>query len=221
MKINLANLKKSEIIKMSKMRCKHGHRYTEHLNCYIEEQMGKGPKVGFLDIETSNLSADFGIMFTYVIKVLDADEYYTHLITPQELQSTLDRKVVTQLAEDIQRFDLLVTYYGTKFDIPFARTRAVNLGIEFPDFGSIQHKDAYYIVRNKFRLSRNRLENASRILIGKTEKTHMAPEEWIRALMGDEKSLAYIQDHCIKDVKDLEKLYKKVIPFVQNSTRSI
>jgi len=220
MKANIDQLSKQQIVKLYRGKCRHGHRYLEHYGCYKEET-GAALRVGFLDIETSNLAADFGIVFLYCIKVYGKNEILSRVITTKELHTNLDKGVIEQVIKDMQKFDLLVTYYGTKFDIPFLRTRALYHGLKFPEFGAIQHKDAYYIIKSKFRLSRNRMEQASRILIGKTEKTHINSVYWLKALQGDKKSLEYILDHCKKDVLDLERLYHVVIGYVKNLTKSI
>lgn len=220
MKAPIEQLNKQQIVALYKGKCRHGHRYLEHYGCY-QEETGNKLRVGFLDIETSNLAADFGIVFLYCIKVAGEDKILERVITDKELHGSLDKGVLEQVIEDMQKFDLLITYYGTKFDIPFLRTRALYHGLHFPEFGAVQHKDAYYIIKSKFRLSRNRMEQAARILLGKTEKTHINSVYWLKALQGDRRSLNYILDHCRKDVLDLERLYDAVRVYVKNTTKSI
>jgi uncharacterized protein YprB with RNaseH-like and TPR domain len=220
-KVNIARLKKDEIVHLYNHRCKkHGHRFLEHYGCYLEEEPEQ-IRIGFFDLETSNLKADFGIILSYSILDDKTDELYGEVITAKDLKTHLDRRVVSMMIADIQRFDLIVGYYSTKFDVPFARTRAQVLHLPFPGFGTIQHKDVYYIVRNKFALSRNRQEIAARMLVGKTEKTHILPDYWLRALSGDKKSLEYIFEHNKRDVRDLKRLYHAVMPFTKNTTASI
>lgn len=185
----------------------------------------KTPRIGFLDIETSNLAADFGIILSYCIKPSDSDTIVETVITKEQIDTAKpgqeDKYVVAKLINDMLSFDVLVTYYGTKFDIPFIRTRAVNNGLEFPPYGSILHKDLYYLVRSKFKMSSNRLENAGRVLLGKTQKTRINNTYWRGGVRGDEKSLAYILHHNQKDVLDLEKLYNKVIKYNKGVNASI
>lgn len=212
-------MKKDDIVKMFKWRCPHGHRGIEHYDCYLKAQES-GIKIGFFDIETSNLKADFGIILSYAI-LGDNGRLFGDVITSADLRGSLDKRVVTRMIEDLKRFDLIVGYYSTNFDIPFSRTRAKILDVPFPEYGELQHKDVYYIVKYKFALSRSRQETAARMLVGKTEKTHIMPEYWLRALSGDPKALHYIYEHNKRDVRDLQKLYHAVIPFARNSTRSI
>jgi uncharacterized protein YprB with RNaseH-like and TPR domain len=218
-KINFANVKKEDIVKMFRWRCKHGHRGLEHPDCFTEENK-KVIKIGFFDIEASNLKADFGIILSWSILGND-NSFYGDFITAKDLHGDLDKRIVREMVDAMKKYDVIVGFYSTKYDIPFARTRAHVLGIPFPEYGQLQHKDVYYIVKYKFALSRSSQENAARLLAGKTEKTRMQPEQWVRALGGDKKSIKYIWDHNQRDVRDLKRLYEATIKYVKNGTKSI
>jgi uncharacterized protein YprB with RNaseH-like and TPR domain len=213
-------LKKVDIVWMSQHRCKHRHTYLEHYNCYLEEVTPK-ERMGFFDIETSNLAANFGIMYCYCIKEHGTDKIYSSIIDEKRIHKDLDKQVVKQCIKDIQKFDKLITFYGTRFDIPFLRTRALYWGLDFPEFGQLYHNDLYYTIKYKCRLHSNRLENACRTILGRTDKTHLDPIAWIRALQGDKKSLSYIHQHCVYDVQDLEKLWERVHNFTAPKNTSV
>jgi len=218
--VNPFNMKKSELLELFKGRCKHGHTYAEHPACYVKEKEEQ-IKIGYLDIETSNLKANFGIMLSYAIKVRGKDKIYYDTITKKEIDSkTLDKRLVKQCIEDMKKFDVVMGYYSTKFDIPFLRTRAMYWDLEFPLYGELQHKDIWYMVRAKMCLHSNRLESACKHL-GIEGKTHLDGYYWIKALSGDKKALSYILDHNIKDVEILEKLHDRVKDFVRDTTRSL
>jgi uncharacterized protein YprB with RNaseH-like and TPR domain len=216
-------LKKDEIIWLGSHKCeKHGHNYLEHYNCYLTENPNM-KRVGFLDIETSDLKANFGIILCYCIKEAGVDTILHRMVTKKEvyLPDTPDKAVVESCIKDMQKFDLLYTYYGTGFDLPFIRTRAKILNLDFPTFGTIKHKDVYYIIRNKFKLNRNGLETACRELLGSTAKTHFGGDMWRQAVQGESTALAYVLEHCKADVIDLEKLTNVVLDYVGPNTNSI
>jgi len=218
--VNPFKMTKAELQKFLTGRCKHYHFYYEHPACFIKE-MGYPVRRGFLDIETSNLDADFGILLSYAIKVEDKRKIYGRHITKEELRSnTLDKQLVKECIKDMMRFDELVSYYGTRFDLKFLRSRALYWGLDFPEYGYIKHKDCYYMVRNRLKLHRNRLEDACRLL-GIKGKTHLDGKIWVQALTGDEKALKYIFDHNKKDVIILEKLFKRLEVYVRPTNRSI
>jgi len=175
----------------------------------------------FLDIETSNLNADFAYMLSYAIKVKDCDIVHSGIITKAEIFSgEFDKRLVADCIEVLRKFKRIYTYYGTKFDLSFLRTRALIHNLEFIPFGLIQHQDLYYLVRNKLKLSRNRLENVCEAL-GVNGKTRLDGHIWVKATIGDKKSLGYILEHNIQDVLILEKVYNKIKTYAGVQRRSI
>lgn len=222
----LHRMTKAEIVRASKWRCPlPGHsRHTgvEHWKCYLKYGMAQ-ERMGFLDIETSNLKADYGIMFGYCIKPNDGGEIVERFVTKEELgrEKCMDRKVIQELIDDIQTFDRVVTHYGTRFDIPFSRARAEYHELEWPEYGIIYHTDTYYMARRALCISSNRLENVCNHLFGESNKTRILARHWVRALQGDKKALEYIADHCRKDVIDLERVYNRLVIYTKGGNRSI
>ena len=220
----LKSLTKQEILRFSQTMCEHNHTLLEHTSC-LEKAIGFRERIGFLDIEASNLDADFGIMLKYCIKDSISGEILHAEITKEDIETSEagkeDKRVVKQCIEDMVKFDKIVTFYGVRFDIPFIRTRALVNKIPFLTYGALTHKDIYFSVRAKFKLSSNRLENACRVLLGKTNKTRINSKFWAGAQRGDPAALEYVLDHNKKDVIDLEKLYYKVEDFVRPIANSI
>ena len=223
-KMPIHRMKKVELVWMYKHRCKHHHTYLEHYSCYLTEHPNK-QRIGFLDIEASNLDADYGIMLSYCIKDGASKKIHEGAIRFEDVQKAKagceDKKLCQKLIKDILKYDILVTWYGRKFDVPFIRTRSIICGVDFPSFGSLIHIDAYYFARFRLKLSSNRLENVCRQLLGKTLKTHIQAKYWRGGVRGDKKSLKYILDHNRKDVIDLEKVYYKLLDYARRSDTSI
>ena len=222
---NYNRLKKEERLYLYNHRCKHKHRYTEHPTCFEEEcKDGLHPeKIGFLDIETSNLSADFGYIFCYSLKE-QGGEMIHRCMTPQEIRSyKFDKGVVKQFLKDIRDYDRLVGYYSKdrRFDVPFLRTRALKWGLDFPAWRDLLFTDAFDLVKPKLRLHRNRLEVACDLL-GIPAKGHrLNPEVWQRAQAGSKQALDYIQIHCDEDVLSLEAVFEKLNIFATAGRMSI
>ena len=111
--VNYNRLLKNEIVWLYNHYCKHGHRYSEHPTCFLEECKDGVPseRIAFVDIETSNLNADFGWIFCYSLKEEDK-EIIHRCVTPQEVKTyKFDKPVVTQFLKDIKPYDRLVGYY--------------------------------------------------------------------------------------------------------------
>ena len=145
----LRQLKKNEILRYSKQTCEHGHSLISHPQC-LRKILGKEEKIGFFDIETSNLVATYGYIFSYCIKKLNG-KILKGIITKKDMEKGIfDKNLIKQLIIDMKKFDKLITYYGSRFDIPFIRTRAIKYGLDFPVYKEIKHTDVYYIIRNRF-----------------------------------------------------------------------
>lgn len=177
-------------------------------------------KIGYADIETSGLDAPFSMVYCWSIKERGGKIVSCSVARGDILSGRLDKNVVEKFVKEIVKYNIIITYYGTRFDIPFVRSRALHWRIMFPPYGKIYHMDLYYVVRNKLRLNRNRLENAAEIL-GIKGKTKLDSQVWMRAHSGDAKALAYILKHNRADVNILEKLHSRLEPFIRGTRTSI
>jgi uncharacterized protein YprB with RNaseH-like and TPR domain len=217
----ISRLRKDEILKLAKGRCKHGHSYLEHYQCY-KNDVEDTERVGFIDIESSNLKANFGIMLSYCIKIRGSDEILFDVITEKDMHcGELDKRIVKHCIEDMKKFDRLIGHYSTKFDIPYIRTRALILGLDFPEYGDINHTDTYYMAKHKLCLSSNRQNVVAEAVQGEDIKSRIEPKYWIPALQGNKKALDYILDHNKRDVLQLEGNYNKLERFVRRINKSI
>lgn len=175
----------------------------------------------YCDIETTNLNADFAFMLSYCFKVRGQDKIYGSCITSEEIRTgILDKRLIEDFVKDLRRFKKIYTFYGDRFDVPFARTRAlaVDNGIDFPPYGLIQHCDIWYIARSKLKLSHRRLDNVCNLL-GIEGKTHLDGKTWILAATGDKQALNYVYEHNKVDVVILEKAHKKLEVYAAQSRR--
>lgn len=206
---------------------KHRHPYLNHYGCYEREFPNTGPqeKVGFFDIEATNLKANFGIVICWCIKPAKAKSIIEYCVKPDEIKdkSCRDRRAMEELVKTIVKFDRLVVHYGgpARFDLPFVRSRCSNMGIEFPKYKAIWVTDTWVIARRQFCLHSNRLEVLAEFLGIKIKKTKITSEHWLGSLTGDQASLDYVLHHCRLDVRILEQVYKKIYQFAPTSKTSI
>lgn len=217
----LASLRKDELVYRATHRCIHRHTYIEHPQCLPVDRQ----RIGFLDIETFSLDADYGMILTWAIKTAGSDEIVTGAISARDIKrykgGREDKRVVAELVAAMQKYDLLVTYYGSRFDVPYIRTRALVCGVEFPEFGVLQHHDLYYLAKYRLKLSRNSLDNVCRTVIGATEKTRVSGPVWREAARGNKKALAEILDHNRRDVRDTERVYDALFRFTRTRGRAV
>lgn len=175
----------------------------------------------FFDIESSNLSASIGTHLCASIRDRDTGETFTRSILdgaeiceccghPAEYLD--DSKMVVAIRDKLEEYDYIVTYYGTGFDIPYLNTRLIMWG-ERP-IHRYKHIDLYYTARHKLKLHSNRLAVVCESLFGDSHKTRIVGPTWIRAVQGDPEAMAYIVKHCEIDVAELEKVFDRLIGFV-------
>lgn len=225
--LNLSRLKKSEILWLWTHRCRHGHRYIEHLSCFVQEKPDNSPmkeNVGFLDIETTGLNGNWDYIISYAIIDEDGKEYGRTLTKKEVLDyDTLDKNLMKEFVKDVQDFDRLVVYWGKdrRHDIPFLRTRCLKWGVDFPMYRDVFVTDVYDIVKAKLRLHRNRMENACDFL-GIPSKDHrLDAGMWQKAKLGDKASLDYVWEHNLEDVISLKELYDRMQQFSASRKTSI
>lgn len=221
----LKGMTKQDILRYSKQSCPHGHVYLEHAAC-LEKVIGHKERVGSLDIETSNFSASFGIVVTWCIKE-HGGELYKDSLTEEDFHDSrgwYDKRILNTCVETMKKFDRLIVYWGRdrRFDIPFLRTRAVTMGIEFPLYQESLINDAYDIVKNKFKCGRNSLAAICKQLGIESKETPMSPEMWVKAVAGrDMESIEYILKHNEEDVISTEKLWDRISNFANTPNTSI
>jgi uncharacterized protein YprB with RNaseH-like and TPR domain len=226
--MNPYNMKKVELQLFLTGHCKHGQPYQHHPRCY-DREIGRDPKIGVFDIETAwGFNADTGFLIGYDIKEYHRQKMHEAWITSKNVhdyqdgvEASIDCDVVRHLTEDLKKFDVLITYNGSRFDIPYSRTRVLKHHLDFPKYGYVKHIDLYYLVKYKLKLTRNSLESACR-LFGIQGKNHVDFDIWQKAGYGDRRAIAYIRDHCRRDVRDCtESLYDAIVDYARATNRSI
>ena len=76
--------------------------------------------IGYLDIESTGFSANIDVMLSWCIKGRGVKKVAGACITREELMSEKsDARIVELLVEEMNKYDVIMTYYGTRFDIPF------------------------------------------------------------------------------------------------------
>ncbi len=170
-----------------------------------------------LDIEASNLSADFGIILTFgskivgegaptVLNILDYRDRTGDLIRAEK--RLLKDIVITMLGADIW-----LTHYGSWYDLPFINSRLLYHGLPILP-PSYPHIDTWKISKNRLKLRNNRLNTIQEFLNLPSEKNAIKPEQWIRALGGHTASMDYIVEHNRRDVLVLEEAYGRLRPLI-------
>ncbi len=158
------------------------------------------------DIETTSLKADFSIILSAAVKpfkrdpvVFRADTYPTWRTARDD-----DSGIVRDISQELARHAIVITHYGSKFDLPYLRAKAMRYGCPAlpPMFGI----DTYYIAKANFLVSSRRLENLCRYF-GLGQKSGVEGNLWNKAAFaGDKEAMDAIVKHNCQDVELLERL---------------
>jgi uncharacterized protein YprB with RNaseH-like and TPR domain len=214
----------------TEFRCIHRHSKESHPNCFrrgiikdFQWWKDKNLELAFFDIETTSFEANSGFMTCWAMKRRGKKAIIGSRITKEEIYAgpeVQDKRIVENLMEELKTVDILVSYYGTGFDNKFMRSRAFFHDLYFPPYGTIYNFDLYYRARSLLKLHRSSLDAMTRFL-GIKGKTHPHIDDWMRARYGDEKALKFVWDHCVADIRILEKLFYKLEDYSKWTKRSI
>lgn len=169
------------------------------------------------DIEASGLNADFGIVLCVGFKEVGTGKPQVLNILDYQTESgdliAAEKRLLKDVAKRLLDTDVWLTHFGTWYDINFVNSRLIyhKLPIIPRNFN---HIDTWKIAKNNLKLRNNRLITISEFLGTEDEKNAIRPEQWIRALGGHRASMAYIVEHCRRDVLVLEETYERIKPLV-------
>lgn len=177
-------------------------------------------RIGVFDFEMTNLSADFGFVLCGVVKdyhdrrptVFRVDDVLTGSAYQCDCGRTHwdDLPVALRLRDELEGYDILISYNGKEFDIPFLNMRLLAEG-ERALRAPLKHVDLYKDLarRREFRLHTGKLDTLAKHLRLPVQKTPLDPPLWVAAAAGCSKSLDLIVEHCVHDVLVLEQAFDR------------
>jgi predicted RNA-binding Zn-ribbon protein involved in translation (DUF1610 family) len=182
-------------------------------------------KILLLDIETSpNVAHVWGIWqqnvglsqllessytMCYSAKWLGDKQVYFDSVQKSQAKSMLEG-----IHGLLEQADAVVHYNGTKFDMPTLNKEFIIHKMNPPP--PIKQIDLLRVVKSQFRFPSNKLDYvAQRLSLGK-KKDHEGHILWVKCMNGDKKAWKTMEEYNIQDVILLEKLYKKLLPWIKS-----
>lgn len=198
----------------------------------FERYLDKNIKnVGFLDIETqgNGFSANKAHLVSWVVEKLNLEtndmEIISDIIDKDEIKAThklmlnkpkqrtirpYDKRILENLVPVLKECDLIVTHYGTWFDIPMIRTRSKMQNIKFITHSDkIRFADTWRYSKNGFKIDRNTLDLFSKTLNVPQRKTKVEYFWWQMCMLGNKQALEYVLHHNKLDVTVTRKAWLK------------
>lgn len=174
-----------------------------------------------LDLETTDLEADRGVILCACYES-SKDPGKVHTLRNDEVNARdwrkgvrgNDKELVKQVSKLVRTHDVIVAHNGSRFDIPFLRTRGLRWGLR--PLMEPKIVDPLSIAWRKFKLRSNRLGSISDYLGIKDRKTPLDMSVWADAMLnGSKRSMNLIVKHCVADIKVLSAVLPHVKPFIK------
>lgn len=164
------------------------------------------------DIECTGLEASYGRLICACFQFLDEDEPRTKAI-----KSIKQEKVLLHwIKEQFKEIDVLLTWNGKLFDVPFVNARRMQHGLVALE--PMKHVDLMYQAR-KLRTRGSRLDGVAKDLRFTHQKIDVPAWRWVHAAEGDQKAIDLIVKHCEQDVRMTAEAWGKFRPMVVRITR--
>ncbi len=170
-------------------------------------------KIVVLDIETSSLEADAGILVgAGLLPEKGPGEYLGVRRTVQE------KSVLARLLSRLSQYDVIITWNGRGFDLPYLTTRLLSQGLDPRPLIGKRHIDLNEIVKSRLRLTFTYLDHVCDFFDIPRSKGLMGmdvPKMYLKAQEGDGKALRAIRDHCLDDLEATRKVYLRLKPLLE------
>ena len=180
-------------------------------------------KLLFLDVELApNLATVWGIwnqniginqlLETSRILCFSAKWYQDNKIIFFGEYEHTQEEMLEKLYTLMNEAEVICHYNGDKFDIPVINRELFLLNIKPPT--SYKSLDLLRTVRKRFRFVSNKLDHITRELgLGQKVK-HEGHELWLKCMDKDPKAWAKMEKYNKQDIILLERLYKRVLPWI-------
>ncbi|RLG57268.1 MAG: hypothetical protein DRN83_02275 [Hadesarchaea archaeon] len=170
--------------------------------------------VVYLDIESSAKKADEGMVVAIGL-LTDKEPEVRFASSPGE-----EREALGWLREKLKDCELLVTWYGSGFDIPFLVGRGLVQGVDLANLFKIKMLDLCEWSRAHLLLSSYKLSSVARFLgVGSSTDFHGGDVSTLfkLAARSDPEARKLIVDHCKEDLILLRRVHEKLKSYVERS----
>ena len=127
-------------------------------------------------------------------------------------QST-PKRMLKRIYKLVNDADVVVHYNGTKFDMPTLNKEFVIHGMPPPS--PYKQVDLLRTARKQFRFPSNKLDYVAQALGLGHKIKHTGHDLWVRCMAKDPEAWAVMEKYNKQDVVLLEKVYDRLLPWVQ------
>ena len=155
-----------------------------------------------------------GYVQCYCAKWLGDDKMYYDGLNLHGNSISDEKYVVASLHRLLDEADAVITFNGNRFDIPVVNTALIKHGFWPPS--PSKSIDLFRVVKSRFRFSSNSLNAVCEQLdLGQKAQTG-GWQLWKGCMDGDAESWAKMQEYNEQDVLLTERLYDRLLPWINN-----
>lgn len=170
-------------------------------------------KAVILDIETSSLEADAGIILGVGLLPENGQAEYFGVKRSRD-----EKDVLGKVVSGMRHFDVIVTWNGRSFDLPFLTTRLLSQGMDPRLVTGKRNIDLNEVVKSRLRLTFTYLDHVCDFFGIAKKKGPMGmevPRLYVKALEGDDKAFRAIREHCLDDLRATRRVYLRLKPLLE------
>lgn len=124
------------------------------------------------------------------------------------------QEMLEQIHKLLDEADVIVTYNGKRFDLPWIHGELIDAGFTPPS--PVHHVDLYQVVKSNSRLLSNKLDYVAKRYLDDQKVTHSGIQLWIDCMAGDDKAWRTMRTYAKKDTALLLPLYEKLLPWIKS-----
>jgi len=125
-----------------------------------------------------------------------------------------EESMVKEVYDLLEETDVVVHYNGENFDMPILNKEFVKFDLTPPS--GYQQVDLLKVARKRFRFASNKLDFVAQFLGLGSKTKHKGMGLWNEVMQGDERAWKTMKEYNIQDVKLLEDLYNRLLPWINN-----
>lgn len=183
-------------------------------------------KILIYDIETSpNISYTWAMYEQNVIQFKKEwellsfsykwlDEKKVECVTRLDFRDKSDKSITKALWKVLNEANVVVAHNGKAFDNKKAQAKFVEHGLSpVSPFTTVDTRE---IARAHFKFNSNKLDDLGKLLgVGRKIRIEEGFDLWLKCMDGNKKAFAKMAEYNKQDVVLLEKVYKKLLPWMK------
>jgi DNA polymerase elongation subunit (family B) len=172
----------------------------------------KAGGIAIVDMEATGLKGDYNSLLCITIKPWHGKPKTFTAKKPGD-----DRALVAAARDELEKYDVWVSYYGKGFAIPMLRTRLCRHG--YRNIKKRHHLDLYWTLKSALLMARRSQAHLLEWLDAPSKKMTLTPEVWNEVIRNPARAMRTLKQRCESDCAGLEALYDRTKNLIVEVTK--